>query len=128
MAQVELPVLPPRVDLIDADELSVPGIPDHTKTEQRKRVSRVNREERQVRFFSRRFENVSSLVKEAARPRVPLQDDVVSFSLGEEIPHLQSCRPGSKNTVIIAAGAIVVVVVEVVFKGAFNTANQDEED
>lgn len=64
------------------------------------------------------------LVKEAARSRVPLQDDVVSFSLGKEISHLQSCGPSSKHTVIIAAGAIVVVVI----KRASDTAKQDEKD
>lgn len=65
------------------------------------------------------------LVKEAAWSRVPLQDDVVSFGLGEEISHLQSCRSSSKHTVIIVAGAIVVMLA---VQRTSDTANQDEKD
>lgn len=39
--------------------------------------------------------------------------------------HLQSRGPGSQHTVIIVAGAIVVVVV---INRAFDTTNQDEKD
>ena len=41
VAQVELSVLPSRVDLVDADELPVPGIPDTHK--QRSRESMCQR-------------------------------------------------------------------------------------
>jgi len=62
------------------------------------------------------------LVEEAARPRVPLQDDVVSFGLGEEIAHLQPRGPGAQHAVLVAAGAGVLVAVG----KASQAANQDE--
>ncbi|TNN58574.1 hypothetical protein EYF80_031194 [Liparis tanakae] len=49
-------------------------------------------------------------------------DDVVSFSLGEEISHLQPRGPGAQHAVLVAAGAGVLVAVG----KASQAANQDE--
>lgn len=73
----------------------------------------------------RRIHESVLLVKEAAWSRVPLQDDVVSFSLGKEMSHLQPRRPSSEHTVLKVWFDIVVVVV---IKSALDTANQDEKD
>lgn len=64
-------------------------------------------------------------MKKAAWSRAPLQDGVVSFGLGKEISHLQSCRPSPEHAVIKVAGDIVAVVI---VKGAMDTANQDGKD
>lgn len=119
MTQVELSVVPSCVDLVDANELPVPGISSHTK----QRGQQVWF--RSLTLHERVWEASQSylLVKEAARPGVPLQDDVVSFSLGKEVSHLQPCRPGPKHAVIIAAGAIALVVIY----GAGDEAIQDEK-
>lgn len=64
------------------------------------------------------------LVKEATRSRVPLQYNVVSFSLGQEIAHLQASRSSSKHAVVMVLGAVTVEVI----KGGEDKANQREED
>lgn len=50
MAQVELSVLPSCVDLVDANELPVSGIPQHT--EQRRYVSNVIQDRRTDKYHA----------------------------------------------------------------------------
>lgn len=52
-----------------------------------------------------------SHIEEAPWPRVPLQDDVISLTLGEKVTHLKASGPSSKHTVVMVTGAVVTVVV-----------------
>lgn len=59
------------------------------------------------------------LVKKAARCRVPLQDNIIPFSLRKEICHLQSRWPSAKHAVVKMANGILTVLVT---KGGLNMA------
>lgn len=93
VAHVELSILCPSVDLVNADERPVPGKPGHN-TERMCFRSRL-RAVLFSRVISCAFGTTGSnemllLLKEAAWSSVPLQDDVVSFCLVEEEADLQS--------------------------------------
>lgn len=57
------------------------------------------------------YKGERSHVKEAAWAGVPLQDDVVSLSFGEEVTHLKTRGSSSKHTVVMVMGTVVTVVV-----------------
>lgn len=60
-------------------------------------------------------------MEEAAWPRTPLQDDVVSSGPGQEVSHLQSCRSSSQDTVVVLVAAAII-------RPACHTADRDEQE
>lgn len=105
MPQVELSIVPSRVDFVDANQFPVSGIPLEVKKKKKVLVSMSVSKSKGSRYSF-------LLVEEAARAGVPLQDDVVPFCFGEEKAHLQTGRSCSEHAVTVAAGAIAEALVE----------------